>query len=224
MAKKETDDEEFHAKKAENDAITAKVKHEEAERQAELDRSAPLSETPNVSLPPEIPTYPDDDLVIRTSSIPETNEDCKFLDAPSSLDEEIEDSGDDGVEPDFKVEDEDDLNPFGGLDEEISKLIKPGSPSSEVSFRLSSSTRPSPVPLNTGELEPEFKWASHMQLITFRATAGKIAEEYLKGKSVKLHHQSVRSREIRNWHAYNQGVKDSKNIDVRRKRIEESAV
>lgn len=57
---------------------------------------------------------------------------------------------DDGVEPDFKVEDEYDVN-FGDLDEEISKLIKPELLSSETSLGLYSTT---PSPLSKREPTP----------------------------------------------------------------------
>jgi hypothetical protein len=60
-----------------------------------------------------------------------------------------------------------------------------------------------------------------MQLATFRATATKIADEYLEGKGVKLHNPSARSTVIRDRNAYSQGVRDSKKIDVHRKRIKE---
>jgi hypothetical protein len=59
-----------------------------------------------------------------------------------------------------------------------------------------------------------------MQLVTFRATADKIAEDYLKCKGVKLYSRSARSREVQDLNAYKQGVQDSKKIDIHRKRIE----
>lgn len=53
------------------------------------------------------------------------------------------------------------------------------------------------------ELEPELesKWASHMQLVTFRATTTKIADEYLEDKGVKLRNRSARSTVIRDLNA-----------------------
>jgi hypothetical protein len=69
------------------------------------------------------------------------------------------------------------------------------------------------------KLEMESKWASHMQLVTFRATATKIAEEFLRETGLKLQNQPSRSPVIRDWDAYNNGVKDGKKIDVYRKRI-----
>jgi hypothetical protein len=60
-----------------------------------------------------------------------------------------------------------------------------------------------------------------MQLVTFRATSNKIADEYLEDKGVTLHTPSARSTVVRDRNAYNQGVKDTKKIDVYRKRIKE---
>lgn len=44
---------------------------------------------------------------------------------PGPLDEKANESGDDCIKSDFKVDDEYSANSFGDLDEEISKLIKP---------------------------------------------------------------------------------------------------
>jgi hypothetical protein len=73
------------------------------------------------------------------------------------------------------------------------------------------------------ELEPELesKWASHMQLVTFRAIATKIADEYLEDKGVKLRNRLARSTVIRDRNAYSQGVRDSKKIDMHRKRLKD---
>lgn len=53
---------------------------------------------------------------------------------PSPPDERANKSSEDYIEPDFKVEDEYNVNSFGDLDEEISKLIKPEPLLSEASF------------------------------------------------------------------------------------------
>jgi hypothetical protein len=54
---------------------------------------------------------------------------------PGPPDERADESSEDYIEPDFKVEDEYNVNSFGDLDEEIiSKLIKLKPLSSEASF------------------------------------------------------------------------------------------
>jgi hypothetical protein len=52
-----------------------------------------------------------------------------------------DESSEDGIEPDFKVEDEYSVN-FGDLDEEISRLIKPEPLPSKASFGLYSTPPP----------------------------------------------------------------------------------
>ena len=116
------------------------------------------------------------------------------------------------------MEDKDIVECFGDLDEEISKLIK-AEPVPEPSFGLYSASPPASDNLDL-KPEQESTWASHMQLVTFRATATKIAEDFLQERGVKVRYQSARSSVIRDHSAYSQGVKDGKMIDVRRKRIE----
>ncbi|CZR69577.1 uncharacterized protein PAC_19477 [Phialocephala subalpina] len=232
MAIKEKAAEEVQAEKAERDAIATKRKQEEAERQAQLARLAPFPEALNKlsSLEPSDSKRIEDDDVDGN---------------PSPPDERANESSEDYIEPDFKVEDEYNANSFGDLDKEISKLIKPKPLSSEASFGLylslfaprTQSNIPSPLPKREPiparpaeteqksneppELEPELEsqWASQMQLVTFRAIATKIADEYLEDRGVTLHNRSAKSTMIRDRNAYNQRVKDSKKIDVYRKRI-----
>jgi hypothetical protein len=258
MSRKEKAAEEVQAMKAERDAVAAKVKQEEAERQAQLGRLAPFPETLNKPSSPEPATSADtsgdingdhtlsqDDAHNTVWSDSERIGDDGFDGDPGPLNEQDDESSEGCIEPDFKVEDEYSVNCFGDLDEEISKLIKREPPASEASFGLDSllplaqSNVPPPLPKREptpagpaeteqnssepSELEPglELKWTSHTQLITFRATATKIADEYLEDQGVELSFGSARSNVIRDWNAYNQGVKDSKKIDVYRKRIKE---
>ena len=201
MAEEEKALEETQAKKAERDGIAAETKKEDAERQAQLARLAPFHNTRNEPSSPEPATSADAGGDINGDRALSHDGACSMM-WPDS--EGVEDDGSDGasgspdqinddnVEPDFKVEDEYGVN-FGDLDEEISKLIKPEPLSSEASLASPLSNRePTPaISANTEqkssepqELEPEVesKWASHMQLVTFRATAAKIADQYLKDK------------------------------------------
>ncbi|EED15844.1 hypothetical protein TSTA_009650 [Talaromyces stipitatus ATCC 10500] len=205
MAKEGKTSEEFHAKQAQSEATAARVKHEEDKRQTHSIEIDGCHALPQRLMDP----------IDGTSSSSETMEDVDVFDALSSLDEQNRDSGEDDIELDFELTNEDNLNPFEDLDEEISKFSKP---SFEILFGVHSSSHPSPCPQTTMhsslpqreltpahltdtkpkhlELEPESKWTSHMQFIAFHATAGKIAEEYLKGKGVKLHSRLARSRKI----------------------------
>lgn len=69
------------------------------------------------------------------------------------------------------------------------------------------------------ELEP--RWASRMQLVAFRQTASRIADDYLKDHDKKLYSGRTRHSVVRDWGLYMQGEKDSQKIDVRQKRIEQ---
>ena len=98
---------------------------------------------------------------------------------------------------------------FGDFDEELNKLIKPEALSREASLdpdtllpptrgppssssQASSSSGPTPsrpavAKQDQGRIPDadsamDVKWASHMQLATFRATASKIAEDYCKDR------------------------------------------
>jgi hypothetical protein len=120
------------------------------------------------------------------------------------------------------VKDKDIVECFGDLDEEIGKLIK-AEPVSDPSFGLYSTSPPASGTRSNLDRKPEQEstWASHMQLVTFRAIATKLAEDFLQERGVKLRYPSARSSVIRDQNAYRQGVKDGEKIDVRRKRIEE---
>lgn len=63
-------------------------------------------------------------------------------------------------------------------------------------------------------------WASASQLTLFRATASKIAEEYLKSTGTKLAKSRAPVSSVRDYGAYEQGRQDSRKIDVKRRRIE----
>ena len=258
MSQREKVAEEAQAMEAERDAITIKEKQEEAERQAQLDRLASLPEPPDKSSSPEpstsadiscdISTAPQDNDCIKISSDSESIGDDGFNSVPGPQSDEDDDSSEDCIKPDFQVKDEDNMNSFEDLDEEISKLIQPEPESSEGSFRMDSlpplaqgiqsdgsspvvKREPSPATQTEttqnsskqSELGPdlESKWASRMQLITFRETATKIADEYLGDKGVKLRNSRAREIVIRDRSAYDQGVKDSRKIDVHRKTIKE---
>lgn len=58
-----------------------------------------------------------------------------------------------------------------------------------------------------------------MQLTLFRARAEAIADEYLKRNNIKLGPPG-RASTAKDFAAYRQGKKDSRKVDVRRKRLE----
>lgn len=244
-----------------NSYSLGKVKQKEAESQAQLGHLAPFPETPNKTSSLEPATsadtsgdingdhaLPQDDACSMIWSDSEIIGDDGFDGHPGPPDEQADESSEDSIEPDFKVQDEYSVNPFGDFEEEISKLIKPEPLSPEGSFGLDSllplaprtqSNIPPPLPKREptptypaeteqnsskpSELEPgmDLKWTLHMLLVTFPATATKIENQHLEDKGVKLHRRSARSTVIRDRNANNQGVKDSRKIDVHRKSMKE---
>ncbi|KIW92597.1 uncharacterized protein Z519_06444 [Cladophialophora bantiana CBS 173.52] len=63
-------------------------------------------------------------------------------------------------------------------------------------------------------------WNSSQALVRFRQSAEKVAEEYLKAQKTKLSKGRRRERRVRDYCAYREGIEDSKQIDVKRRRIE----
>ncbi|WEW58650.1 hypothetical protein PRK78_004118 [Emydomyces testavorans] len=105
---------------------------------------------------------------------------------------------------DFPMEDTDAIDPLGNLDEQIAKLVK--TESSDIQDR---------APQTSGSA-----WASEMQLVRFRTTAGKIADDFMKAQGIKLSRRSRREAAVRDRNAFLQGKKDSKTINVRQNRLE----
>jgi hypothetical protein len=63
-------------------------------------------------------------------------------------------------------------------------------------------------------------WNTSQALVRFRQSAEKVAREYLKAQNKKLRNGRRREHTVRNEDAYRDGIEDSKQIDVKRRRIE----
>ncbi|KAF2455467.1 hypothetical protein BDY21DRAFT_380557 [Lineolata rhizophorae] len=153
-----------------------------------------------------------------------------------------DEEGEDSWEPDFKVEEhEGDIDPYENFDEELRRMVKPEPELSEPTLGFDSpqpppsvspfDTFPQPVsPLDStlarSQTEPtpnnpteperrevESRWASHMQLVIFRETANRIADQFLEDRGVKLNKSKSKVNVIRDSNAYLQGKEDSKKID-----------
>lgn len=128
------------------------------------------------------------------------------------------------VKVDFSQADGDLINILGDLDEEIQKLVKP-EPSDDD--QQNSGIAPH-IPDEEVKTEPTTNdtdmpvsvWSSEMQLVQFRETANKVADEFLQRENIKLHRRSSRTTAARDRDAFRQGRKDSKKIDVRQRRLE----
>ncbi|OBT43814.1 hypothetical protein VE00_06301 [Pseudogymnoascus sp. WSF 3629] len=239
MAKKRKADELAEAKKAEKEATEAKIRQEELERQAQLDRLAPHVDDEPVDLGSPEPAAPAYEPSEASSDENMTDYEDSVKDEPLS-DSELpgagrgvnahspimidEDSRDDCAEPDFKVEGGTMDDIWGDLNDEIDSFIRRGTaapaPNTEEPSHTSVPEK-NPGASPDVDQEPESKWASQMQLDVFRATATKIADEYLNRRGVKLMNGRIRSNVIRDRNAYKQGERDGKKIDVHRKTIKE---
>ncbi|KAL5344421.1 hypothetical protein ACLOAV_010681 [Pseudogymnoascus australis] len=208
------------AKATEDEAIKAKLKQEEIERQAQLDRLAPHAGEQVRLYSPE----PEPELAYENTHSDVDSDDMTIYEDAYDV---IDDDSDDDVEPDFKIEDEDTYNSLD-LDEEILNFVS-NNPQSTMQASGLSAAAPAP---NTQELsvpaqnviastdpdaELESKWASQMQLVIFRATATKMADDYLKYKGIRIVKGRRRSNVIRDQGAYKLGVRDGKKIDVHKK-------
>lgn len=239
MAKKRKADELAEAKKTEEEAMEAKIREEELERQAQLDRLEPhVDNEPADPCSPEpaAPAYAPSE---ASSDGNLTDYEDSVKDEPLSADSEEpgahganghlpividEDSSDDCAEPDFKVEGGTMDDIWRDLDDEINSFIEQATsaPAPIIEDPSHTSAPEQNATASTDQdQEPESKWASQMQLDIFRATATKIAEEYLNEKNVKLKNRRRRSNVIRDRNAYKQGERDGKKIDVHRKAIKQ---
>lgn len=269
MAEEARQAEEEEAKKLEEqeaDAFKDRIRQEETQRQAQLDR---LTAIPSASAAEDAPAASTLDVAAGNALKGKTiasglSTDPIFLDSDSESDEEDEredehmsgeDSGfaidrdddEDLYVPDFKIETQDSEAGDDELNEHVDELLNGDVPVSDQSpILLDAEPHPnadsdethhaqiqgSGLPFSNQdrqdsdksperEVRPEARWASHMQLVTFRKTAQSVAEEHLKKKGVKLSKRKHRESVIRDWSAYDQGAKDGRKIDVHRRAIKE---
>jgi hypothetical protein len=159
-------------------------------------------------------------------------------------------ANDDVIDPDF-IETDEPVDVDGDLEDEIRKHTRPEPSSrgatpemeffpnfpthqdpgptstqeqaSPTATAAATTTDISAVPDSTEEFEDglDSTWASHMQLMTFRKDAMKIADDYLEDKGMKLMAGRKRSNVIRDRKAYLQGKEDGKKINVLQKKIKE---
>lgn len=218
------------ARKAELETLNERIREEERQRQEELARLNPIpSESgpigdEQLSSQSRAPSPTD----LGNPGTPKTNHGDG--DGDASSDEEEAGCGF-TVEPDFKEEDGDLLDPTADLDEEIGRLLKrEASPfislddiKSEEEKQSHSSTgvdTAMPRDIAAASVPAASPWKSEMQLIRFRQTSKKIGEDYLKQQNIQLRKPARRYTGIKDGSAYCQGLKDSEKVDVRRRRLE----
>ena len=130
--------------------------------------------------------------------------------------EEDDDSGDDEdfhLEPTFKHEDDDKpIDITVDLDDQLRRMLPQRDPPA------------SPEVLDKTAIDdtPKSIWFTSQALVHFRQSAKKVAEEYLNEKDMKLGKRRKREWSVKDPELYRQGVRDSKDVDVKRRRIEAS--
>lgn len=265
IAKKARESEEKEVKrkeKREAQELAARLRREEIEKQAQLDRLADLPKNwcSQTSTGASKPTGTSQNGADGAwSTICRSGHAARFKDrqeAPLFCDQYDDDVNnrdieDDIFEADFEVENEHN-DTREDLNQEVDEFVSQGQSDPKQQAKSTQDTAKFNSYMHAGngksnhvdhkstklsrsdkdwqrhgtldELEPEaeVKWASHMQLITFRETALTIAENYAKEQGIKLKKGRKRSKVIRDCDAYKQGVKDAKKIDVYRRSIKES--
>jgi hypothetical protein len=220
MAKEEKRREEHEARMREQDALSARLQEETLQRQKELDRlkkdmdvpdtqevshaagiadqSSPSTEAP----PPYDPSRYD-------GSSNDSDDDVGCSTFNDQFDEALE------AEPTFREENILPLDPEADFEVELQRILK-----RERSGTPLTKTKPE---LEQEGLKPTTEsslWASSSQLTLFRATATKIADDYLKSTGAKFSKFKIPVSSIKDYGAYKQGRQDSRKIDVKRRRIE----
>ncbi|EFE43426.1 hypothetical protein TRV_01811 [Trichophyton verrucosum HKI 0517] len=186
------------ARKAGLETLNERIREEELRRQEELARlnpvqseSGPISDD-QLSSQSRAPSPTD---LGNPGTIPKTNNGGR--DGDTSSDEEEAGCGF-TVEPDFKEEDGDLLDPTADLDEEIGRLLKreaspfinlDGIQSEEEKQSHSSTGEDTAMPrdIAVASVPAASLWKSEMQLIRFRQTSKKVGDDYLKQQNIRLH-------------------------------------
>ncbi|KAK0650934.1 hypothetical protein DIS24_g6367 [Lasiodiplodia hormozganensis] len=244
-AKKEKKEEMKKAKKAEAEELAAREKEEQLQREKELERLQPTVEDEsdpepvenNNSEGPFDSEMDDTGLEVNLdawsdpeSADPESGEPMTIdTTTPQNNDKEDENESDDD-EPDFVHDDDENTDQnLRDTDKVIEELVQHMNKRNSIS-PLRASRQPSPQPaspsskpttLSTRESpEPEPQWKSAMQLMLFRDTAAKIADDFLKANNKKLKNRR-KGAKPKDAKAFREGRKDAKKIDVRQKALED---
>lgn len=239
MAREEKRQEEREAKKREQEDLSVRLQQEQLERQKELDRlHADVGIAETQKTPFALPIG-DEDMIQPGPAIGDNTSD--YAHSSSDSDDEVghtlfdnETEEETEARPTFKVEHSMPLDPEADFEAELQRILKRERSSSPVA-KIKSEDTTSQVKVEgrlSGLLDVKPKleddepptenslWASASQLTLFRATAQKIAEEYIKSTNKKLRAGRARVSSVRDYGAYEQGRKDSRKIDVKRRRIE----
>ena len=238
MAREEKRQEEREAKKREQEALSVRLQQEQLERQKELDRlHADVGVAETQKAPFAVPVG-DEDMIQPGPAIGDNTSDYDHSSSDSDdevghtvFDNEIEEETE--ARPTFKVEQSMPLDAEADFEAELQRILKRERSSPVAKIKSEDTTSQPKVEGDLSgllDVKPKLEddepptenslWASASQLTLFRATAQKIAEEYIKSTNTKLTAGRARVSSVRDYGAYEQGRKDSRKIDVKRRRIE----
>lgn len=237
MAKGDKKQEVLEAKRREQEILSERVKQEQLERQKELDRLNAHGGVPDTQKASYTARVADDDVIpdetaniinfsIHDGSSSDTDDDVERLIFSDAINDALE------AQPTFKEEDFAPLDPEADFEVELQRILKrERSCTPLVTIKPESSASQTTLDEQAVDVKPKLEeedktstesshWTSASQLIVFRATANKIADEHLKSTGTILRSGGARNSSIRDYPAYEQGKKDSREIDVKRRRIE----
>jgi len=233
MAREEKRNEKRQARKREQEALAAKVEQERLQRQRELDRLNRLA--PEADEEDLRSAQVEEEMVKQEPIDYDENSADESGSPPAAFgDVVLDDFDSDECKPTFKQENELPLDLSADFEEELQKIIKQErSPTPELA-NVQDKTKPkieakeeeptppiqNPGPSDDQPAEELSLWTSPQQIILFRKSAMKVAEEYLKSTKRKLHKSRKRTCSVRDYGAFEAGKRDSRNIDVRRRRLE----
>ncbi|KAF8890533.1 hypothetical protein CPB84DRAFT_1397881 [Gymnopilus junonius] len=231
---KDSQDENHKAmKKAEEDE-KRRVKEEEESRAAEIAR---------LDMPVVAATVEEEAAMAKTSTVSSKIEDVPDKDSRHLLPYHADDSGDNHGQPAFNQhyddgDDDDDMNAdfdhrdAGAFDFDLDALeakirikaeqVDPPLPTFPLTNHQRSPTVEPVVKAEPTEDE-SLKWATAIQLRTFKDNAKAIAQDYIKSTGQKLKKGRKLKSVQRDKTAFNKGWDDGKKVDLKRRGIDDEA-
>ncbi|KAL9112405.1 MAG: hypothetical protein Q9227_003247 [Pyrenula ochraceoflavens] len=224
MAEKEKEEEMERVMKQEIEELQTREQEERLQREKELEmlRGAPPTRDETAKNRPYILEITDSDLEALALPSPRSCESAgrsvnlgpcsssrlesdirKIRENHDDLDVDFNDNwnaDDDDCDEDEYDDDEEDRNGFGDVREGLDHVENEA---------------------KDGVDESQPRWNNGMQLVQYRESAAKMADDYLKGQNIKLS-SGGRSAPVRDWTSYYEGMADSERIDVRQRRIKDT--
>ena len=127
-------------------------------------------------------------------------------------DDDPSDDEDFHLEPDFKEVEDKPIDVTGDFEDQLRRMVPKGDAASSPETLVSTAIGETPNQI----------WFTSQALVHFRQSAKMVAEEYLKAGDTKPCNSRKRNWTVKNTELYEEGIRDSKDVDVKRRRIEAS--